>query len=112
MAPKNGQSMKNTLLMVFVSISVVLILMVWYQGFTGSGAQATPSYYRESFEMDPNVYLTVTAQAIEFEQQLGGTPTPGGEDEHQGSGQGQGRGQGHDAATAVPTPPSEGTRTP
>ena len=53
MATKNSQSMKNRLLMIFVSISVVLIVAIWYQGFTGTSAQATPSYYRDSVPDGP-----------------------------------------------------------
>ena len=89
--------------------------MIWAEGLIAD-QPATPSYYRDSFQMDPDVYLTVTAQAMEFQQGLQGTPAPDLEEEHHGSGSGQGRGQGqgHDAATAVPspTPSIEATSTP
>ena len=98
MASKNREGVKRGLLLGFVAVSLVLIVLVWVDGL-GPNEPATPSYYRGSFQMDPDVYLTVTAEAVEFEQQLNGTPAPESEEEHQGSGGGQGRGQAHDAAT-------------
>lgn len=99
---------KRFLLLGFVGLSVVLIGLIWAEGLA-TDQPATPSYYRDRYEMDPNVYLTVTAEAVEFQQQLNGTPAPEGA---HGSGSGQGRGQGQGNATAVPTPTSEAARTP
>ncbi|MBK8986564.1 MAG: hypothetical protein IPM39_10860 [Chloroflexi bacterium] len=100
---------KRFLLLGFVGLSVILIGLIWAEGLT-TDQPATPSYYRERYEMDPNVYLTITAEAVEFRQQLNGTPAPDADEGSHGSGSGQGRGQGE--ATAVPTPTREATPKP
>ena len=104
MASKNQEGLKRALLLGFVGISLLLIGLIWLDGLNGDEV-ATPSYYRDSFQVDPSVYLTVTAEAVEFERSLNGTPAPTNEETHQG-GSGQGRGQGHNAAapTATVTP--------
>lgn len=101
MASKNQEGLKRALLLGFVTISILLIGLIWLDGLNRDQA-ATPSYYRDSFQMDPNVYLTVTAEAVEFERSLSGTPAPTREDTHQ-NGSGQGRGQGHDILTPTGT---------
>ena len=101
MASKNHEGLKRILLLGFVAISVLLIGLIWLDGLNGH-SEATPSYYRDSFQMDPNIYLTITAEAIEFERSLNGTPAPTREGTHQGGG-GQGRGNSHDAAAPTPT---------
>lgn len=115
MAPTNREGVKRALLLGFVALSVVLVGIIWADGLIAD-QPATPSYYRDSFQMDPNVYLTVTAQAVEFERQLMGTPAADDDMEEHGSssGQGRGQGQGHNAATAVPspTPTPEAPKTP
>ncbi|MBK8128732.1 MAG: hypothetical protein IPK53_07220 [bacterium] len=114
MAPTNREGvtrecLKRALLLGFVTVSVVLIGLIWADGLVAD-QPATPSYYRDSFQMDPSVYLTVTAEAMEFENQLKGTPALDSSEEHHGSGSGQG--QGHNAETAVPTPTSEAAKAP
>lgn len=101
MASKNQEGLKRALLLGFVGISILLIGLIWLGGLNEDEA-ATPSYYRDSFQVDPSVYLTVTAEAAEFERSLNGTPAPTREDAHQ-NGSGQGRGQGHDAAAPTGT---------
>ena len=110
MASTNREGLKRALLLGFVIISIVLIGLIWAEGLVPD-QPATPGYYRDTFQMDPNVYLTVTAEAIEFEAQLNGTPAPEASDsteEHHGSGSGQGQNK----ATAVPTPTFEIIQTP
>jgi hypothetical protein len=109
MASTNRESVKRIFLLGFVGLSVLLIGLIWAEGLS-LDQPATPSYYRDRYEVDPNVYLTVTAEAMEFEQQLNSTPSTDAET-HSG---GQGRGQGAAAAAtpALPTPTNEATRTP
>jgi hypothetical protein len=110
MAQKTSERLKRTALLGFVAVCIGLIGLIWADGLTAD-APATPSYNRDTFRMDDSVYLTVTAEAIEYQRSLeSGTPaaTPD-PDEHNGSGQGQGRGQNdqHDAPTATATPTRE-----
>lgn len=111
MASANREGLKRTLLLGFVAVSVVLIGLIWADGLVAD-QPATPSYYRDTFRMDPNVYLTVTAEAVEFENQFNGTPAAHPEEEHHGSGGSQGHGPEHEEATAVPTPTMEAAQTP
>lgn len=111
MASANREGLKRTLLLGFVAVNVVLIGLIWTDGLVAH-QPATPSYYRDTFQMDPDVYLTVTAEAVEFENQLDGTPAAHSGEEHHGSGSGQGHGQEHEDATAIPTPKLEAVRTP
>lgn len=107
MAQKTSERLKRTALLGFVALSIGLIGLIWADGLTAN-EPATPSYYRDSFQMDPSVYLTVTAEAIEFQRSLElGTPPPTSDPaEHNGAGGGQGRGEGdeHDTITATETP--------
>jgi hypothetical protein len=97
MAPADRERLRQALLLGFVIVSVVLIGLIWAEGLFSDG-QATPSYYRDTYEVDESIYLTVTAEAIEFQQQLSRTPSPGDQTpEHRGSGHGGGQGQGQGA---------------
>ena len=111
MAQKTSERLKRTALLGFVAVCIGLIGLIWADGLTAD-QPATPSYYRDTFRMDDSVYLTVTAEAIEYQRSLeSGTPSATPDpDEHNGSGQGQGRGQNdqHDAPTATETPTPEG----
>ena len=109
MAQTTRERLKRTALLGFVAVCVGLIGLIWADGLTGN-QPATPSYYRDTFHMDESVYLTVTAQAIEYQRSLElGTPVattaPGA---HNGSGGGQGQGRDehdeHDTVTATTTP--------
>lgn len=100
MASNDREKLRRVLLLAFVTVSVILICLIWIEGLQGP-AEATPSYSRGTYKVDESIYLTVTAEAVEFEQQLTRTPGPGdGTPEHhenglgQGSGRGQGQGQG------------------
>lgn len=92
MAKSDGATIKQPLLLGFVAISLILIGLIWADGMTQS-EPATPGFYRETFQVDESIYATITAEAIEYREQLGGTPAPNREEDH-ASGQGQGRGQG------------------
>ncbi|MCC6605431.1 MAG: hypothetical protein IT327_19650 [Anaerolineae bacterium] len=107
MAETNRERLKRLALIGFVAVCVGLIGLIWAEGLTGN-EPATPSYYRDTFRMDENIYLTVTAQAIEFQNSLeqGTPPATTAPDEHNGSGSGQGQGSNHNdtpAATATPS---------
>jgi hypothetical protein len=94
MAPTSQEKLKRALLLGFVAASVVLVGLIWAEGL-GDGQPATPSYYRDTFQMNPDVYLTVTAEAVERQKELAGTPVPNqGTDVPHGDGQGRGQGQG------------------
>lgn len=111
MAQETRERLKRTALLGFVAVCIGLIGLIWADGLTAN-SPATPSYYRDTFRMDDSVYLTVTAEAIEFQRSLeSGTPpaTPDrNEHDGHGSGQGQGRGQndehGEPNATETATP--------
>lgn len=99
MASADRERVKQTLLLGFVIVSIILIGLIWIEGLQGNH-QATPSYYRDTYKVDENIYLTVTAEAVEFQQQLSRTPVPvEGTPEHHGSGQGSGQGHGAGAGT-------------
>jgi len=109
MAQEIRDRLKRTALLGFVAVCIGLIGLIWADGLTAD-APATPSYYRDTFRMDESVYLTVTAEAIEYQRNLeNGTPpaTPN-PDEHDGHGSGQGQGHNqndeHDVPTATETP--------
>lgn len=93
---KQKERWKRMALLGFVAVCVGLIGVIWADGLTAD-QPATPGYYRDSFDVDENIYLTVTAQATEYRQELEGTPTPDAheEGEHHGSGQGQGQNEEH-----------------
>lgn len=104
MAETTRERLKRVALIGFVAVCVGLIGLIWADGLTAD-EPATPSYYRDTFRMDEDVYLTVTAQAIEFQRNLeNGTPAPtAAPDEHDGHGGGQGAGRGAEH-TATPEP--------
>lgn len=95
MAETNRERLKRVAFLGFLAVSIGLIGLIWADGLTGD-APATPGYYRDTFEVDEDIYLTVTAEAIEFRQSLeDGTPPPTPEPrQHDGSGGGQGQGRG------------------
>jgi uncharacterized membrane protein YgcG len=89
-----NDSLKRTLLLGFVFVSVLMIGAIWIQGIVVREPE-TPSYYRDTFKVDENLYLTVTADALQYNPEPAGTPDPDGSGEHhQGSGQGAGQGSG------------------
>ena len=100
MAKTNLERLKRIALLGFVAVSIGLIILIWADGLTPD-APSTPSYYRDTFQIDEDVYLTVTAEFIEYQENLSnGTPAPThAPDEHDGAGGGQGRGQGQDRLT-------------
>ncbi len=51
-----------TLLVGFIAASVIMIVMIWGDNLAGED-NSTPSYYRDTFVVDENVYATVTAVA-------------------------------------------------
>jgi uncharacterized membrane protein YgcG len=88
------ESLKRKLLLGFVFVSVLMIGAIWIDGIVETEPE-TPSYYRDSYEVDDSIYLTVTADALKYNPESAGTPEPHEDGEHhQGSGQGQGAGQG------------------
>jgi len=95
MATADRERLRQALLLGFVIVSLVLIGLIWAEGLLSDG-RATPSYYRDTYKVDENIYLTVAAEAIEFQQQLTRTPAPDHlTPSHPGTG--QGRGQDHGA---------------
>jgi len=111
MAEPSRERLKRTALLGFVAVCVGLIGLIWAEGLTGD-EPATPSYYRDTFRMDENIYLTVTAEALEYQRSLeeGTPPATTAPGEHNGSGSGQGQGQNENddhitpTATATPAP--------
>ena len=110
MAQTNRERLKRAALLGFVAICVGLIGLIWADGLTAD-TPATPSYYRDTFHMDDSVYLTVTAEAIEYQRSLeSGTPPapPKHHDSSTGQGHGHDQNDQHDAPTATATPTLEG----
>jgi uncharacterized membrane protein YgcG len=99
MAQESNKRLKNdrlkrTLLLGFVFVSVLMIGAIWIDGIVEPEPK-TPSYYRDTFEVDDSIYLTVTADSLKYNPEPDGTPDANEHDEHhQGSGQRQGSGQG------------------
>jgi len=75
MAKPTLESLKRTLLLTFVGFSIILISLIWADGLADT-EPATPGYYRESTSVDSSIFVTITAKALEYEQQYGVTPTP------------------------------------
>lgn len=98
MASTDRTGLKRAALLGFLLVCIGLIGMIWVDNLTG-GPAATPSYYRDTYKVDEDIYLTVTAEALEFQRTLSGTPAPEAPGEHNGPGQGQGRGRSQSAAT-------------
>jgi hypothetical protein len=73
MASATGKNIKEKLLLLFLLASILLVGIIWAEGLTDS-PQPTPSYYRGVFEVDQDIYLTVTAEMQEYERQLTATP--------------------------------------
>jgi hypothetical protein len=106
MASTDREKLRRALLLAFVTASVILICLIWIEGLQGPG-DATPSYSRGTYKVDESIYLTVTAEAVEFEQQLTKTPRPSDwtpEHQENGLGQGGGRGQGRGQGTGNGSP--------
>jgi len=70
-SPRKG--MKRSLLLGFVAICIILIAVIWVEGLTVS-EPTTPSYYRDSYQVDEPVDLIITAEARGSERHLDGTP--------------------------------------
>jgi hypothetical protein len=93
MDKKNSERLKRMGLLAFLVVSVVLVVLVWADGLI-EDTPATPSYYRDTFQPDENIYVTITAEVYEYQLRLTQTPEPLGQEEHgQGHGSGQGTGQ-------------------
>lgn len=92
MDKKNRERLKRQALLAFLIVSVALIGLVWADGLI-EDTPATPSYYRDTFQPDENLYVTITAEAYEYQLRLTQTPEALREEEH-GSGQGAGQGAG------------------
>jgi hypothetical protein len=73
MASSTSKNIKEKLLLLFLLVSILLIGIIWAEGLTDS-APATPSYYRDTFQVDESFYLTVTAQIEEYEAEILVTP--------------------------------------
>lgn len=93
MDKKNSERLKRTALLVFLLVSVVLVGLVWADGLI-EDTPATPSYYRDTFRPDENLYVTITAEAYEYQLRLTQTPEAPHNEHGQGHGSGQGMGQG------------------
>ena len=103
MAEKTRERLKRTALLGFVTVSILLVALTWMDGLNGD-APPTPSYYRDTFQIDENIYLTVTAEFLQFQEDLAaGTPAAPEAHDGSGGGRGQGGGQEHEA-DATPTP--------
>jgi hypothetical protein len=76
MASTKREGVKSAVLLLFVAAGVALIGLIWVDGLVGD-QPATPAYYRDAFQIDPNVYGTLTAEATAFRTQAPGTATPG-----------------------------------
>lgn len=75
MAKQSGQSLKRYFLLAFVGVSMILIGIIWADGLADT-EPVTPGYYRNSYGAGENIFLTVTAQARNYERRYGVTPTP------------------------------------
>jgi hypothetical protein len=73
MASSTRKNVREKLLLLFLLASILLIGLIWVEGLADS-PQPTPSYARGVFEVDQDIYLTVTAEMQEYEWQLTGTP--------------------------------------
>ncbi|MFO7540062.1 MAG: hypothetical protein R6X32_18640 [Chloroflexota bacterium] len=73
MASSTGKNVKEKLLLLFLLASILLIGIVWVEGLTDS-PPPTPAYARGVFEVEQDIYLTVTAEMQQYEQQLTATP--------------------------------------
>jgi hypothetical protein len=76
MASTKREGVKSAVLLLFVAAGVALIGLIWVDGLVGD-QPATPAYYRDTFQMDPNVYGTLTAEAEAFRTHAPGTAAPG-----------------------------------
>jgi hypothetical protein len=61
MENKNMETVKKTLLLVFVLTSVVLVLLIWAQGFSDSGTSGSGSFQRSGDESSP-IFSSPTQQ--------------------------------------------------
>ncbi len=73
MASSTSKNLKEKLLLLFLVVSILLIGIIWVEGLTDR-PPATPAYYRDTFQVDENFYLTVTAQIEEYEAEILATP--------------------------------------
>ena len=93
MDKKNSERLKRMGLLAFLVVSVVLVGVVWADGLI-EDAPATPSYYRDTFKPDENIYVTITAEAYEYQLRLTQTPEALRQEEHGEGGHGSGQGAG------------------
>lgn len=74
-----GTKPKRTLgrqaLFLYLAISVLLIVLIWVDNVS-EDEPSLPTYYRDSFQLDPGHYATVTAEAAEFGIDMTATPQP------------------------------------
>jgi len=60
MAKENLEIVKKSLLVVFLTISVGLIFLIWNENLAGTNS-SNPSFYRKSAVSDPSFSITQTA---------------------------------------------------
>jgi hypothetical protein len=60
MAKENLEIVKKSLLVVFLTISVGLIFLIWNENLTGTDS-SNPSFYRKPAVSDPSFSITQTA---------------------------------------------------
>lgn len=109
MAKTDRERLKRTALLAFLAVSIGLIGLIWADGLTPD-EPAAPAYYRDTFEMDEDVYLTITAEAVQFRQTVeSGTPEAPHEPPENGAatGGGHGQGRGHNRGAAGTPQPGE-----
>jgi len=73
MASSTSKNIKEKMLLLFLLVSILLIGIIWAEGLIDS-PPATPAYYRDTFQVDENFYLTVTAQMEAYEAEITVTP--------------------------------------
>lgn len=71
----NQRGLGWALLVLFITVSVLCIIMIWGDNLSGE-ENDMPSYYRDTFVIDDSVYATVTAEAAAAEQAMTPTSAP------------------------------------
>jgi hypothetical protein len=69
----NKRGLSWTLFVGFIAVTILLVVMIWVDNFTGQENSSTPGYYRDTFIVDESVHARATAEA---EQDLILTPAP------------------------------------
>jgi len=77
MARPTIKSVKEKLLLGYVLLAVILVGLIWADGFSDR-PPPTPAYYRNSYQIDESIYLTLTAEAYDLRLTAvpAATPTP------------------------------------